>query len=54
MQLVFESDDLRMSAMRTDLHGPISGLKPKEAMVAVMATTSFRYRIESGTIYIER
>ena len=54
MQLVFESDELRMTAMRTDLHGPISDLKPEEAMVAVMATTSFRYRIESGTIYIER
>lgn len=54
LQLVFESDELRMAAMRTDLHGPISDLKPQEAMVAVMATTSFRYRIESGTIYIER
>ena len=54
MHLVFADDELRMAAMRTDLHGPISGLKPEEAVVAVMATTSFRYRIESGTIYIER
>ncbi len=54
MQVVFESDALRMAAMRTDLHGPTSGLKPEEALVAVMATTSFRYKIESGTIYIGR
>jgi ferric-dicitrate binding protein FerR (iron transport regulator) len=54
LQLVFESDELRMAAMRTDLHGAISDLRPAEAIDAVMATTNFRYRIESGTIYIGR
>ena len=54
VQVVFEDDELRMAAMRTDLHGRISGRKPEEALVAVLATTSFRYRIESGTIYIDR
>jgi hypothetical protein len=54
MELVFEDDELRMAAMRTDLHGSIASFTPLEAIASVLATTSFRHRIESGRIYIER
>ena len=54
MELVFEDDELRMAAMRTDLHGSIASFTPLEAIASVRATTSFRHRIESGRIYIER
>jgi ferric-dicitrate binding protein FerR (iron transport regulator) len=53
-ELVFEDDELRMAAMRTDLHGAVDDLKPIEAVQAVMATTSFRYRIEAHQIVIYR
>jgi len=53
-ELVFEDQDLRMSAMRTDLHGSVSGIKPMEALESVLATTSFRYRIEPDRIVIVR
>ena len=53
-ELVFEDQDLRMSAMRTDLHGSVAGFKPLEAIESVLATTSFRYRIEPDRIIIVR
>jgi ferric-dicitrate binding protein FerR (iron transport regulator) len=53
-ELVFEDQDLRMSAMRTDLHGSVAGFQPMEAIESVLATTSFRYRIESDRIIIVR
>jgi ferric-dicitrate binding protein FerR (iron transport regulator) len=54
MTLVFESDELLASAMRTDLHGSIRGFTPQEAMQSILATTAFEYRIEADRIVIER
>ena len=53
-ELVFEDNELRMAAMRTDLHGSVDDFTPVEAVQAVMSTTSFRYRIESDKIVIYR
>ena len=53
-ELVFEDADLRMAAMRTDLHGSVAGFGPLEALASVLATTSYRYRVEPGRIIIER
>lgn len=52
--LLFEDSELRMAAMRTDLHGTISDFSPLEAIESVLATTAFRYRIEPDRIVIER
>ena len=52
--LFFEDSELRMAAMRTDLHGSISDFSPLEALESVLATTTFRYRVESDRIVIER
>ncbi len=52
--LQFESDDTRMFAMRTDVHGSIEGLTPDEALQAILATTSVNYRIEADRIVISR
>ena len=52
-ELQFENNESRMFAMRTDLHGSAEGLTPDEALEAVLATTSVRYRIEDDRIIIE-
>ena len=52
--LIFESDDLRMLAMRTDIHGQVSSLTPDEALLAILPTTTVRYRIEADKIVIEQ
>ena len=52
-ELVFESEDLRIAAMRTVLHGDVAGHKPLDAVDSVMLTTKFRYRIEPTKIVIE-
>jgi len=52
-ELIFISDESRMSAMRTDVHGSVSGLTPEEALQAILATTTVRYRIERDKIVIE-
>lgn len=52
--LFFEDSELRMAAMRTDLHGSITDFSPLEAIESVLATTAFRYRVESDRIIIER
>jgi ferric-dicitrate binding protein FerR (iron transport regulator) len=52
--LFFEDGELRMAAMRTDLHGSISDFSPLEALESVLATTSFHYRVEPDRIVIER
>ncbi len=54
LRLEFSSDELRMAAMRTDIHGSVVGFSPADAIPAVMATTTFKYRIEKGAIYISR
>ena len=53
-ELVFETNELRMSAMRTDLHGSVSDFDPLEAVESVLATTRFKYRIEADKIVIEQ
>ena len=52
--LFFADSEVRMAAMRTDLHGSIEGFAPLEAIDSVLATTAFRYRIEPDRIVIER
>jgi hypothetical protein len=51
--LQFESDESRMFAMRTDVHGSVEGLTPDEALAAILATTTVRYRIADDKIVIE-
>lgn len=53
-ELVFGDDEVRLAAMRTDLHGSIEGFAPLNAIDSVIATTSFRYRVDAGRIIIER
>lgn len=53
-ELVFSDNELRLAAMRTDLHGSIEGFAPDQAIESVIATTNFRYRIEAGQLIIER
>lgn len=53
-ELVFESEDLRMAAMRTVLHGDVAGYTPLDAVESVMPTTKFRYRVEPTRIVVER
>ena len=53
-ELVFEDNELRMSAMRTDLHGSVSDFEPLEAAESVLTATNFRYRIQADRIIIER
>ncbi len=52
-ELRFDSDESRMAAMRTDVHGSIDGLTPDEALAAILATTTVHYRIENDRIIIE-
>jgi ferric-dicitrate binding protein FerR (iron transport regulator) len=51
-ELRFESDESRMFAMRTDVHGSIDGLTPDEALEAILATTTVRYQIADDKIVI--
>jgi hypothetical protein len=44
-ELVFEHDDARLAAMKTRLHGSVSGFTPTEAIAPVLSTTSFAYRV---------
>ena len=53
-ELEFEDNELRLSAMRTDLHGSVADFEPMEAVESVLATTNFRYRIQADRIIIER
>lgn len=52
-ELRFTTDESRMFAMRTDVHGSVSGLTPDEALVAILSTTTLKYRIESDKIVLE-
>ena len=52
-ELQFGSNESRMFAMRTDVHGSAEGLTPDEALEAVLATTTVRYRIEDDKIIID-
>jgi ferric-dicitrate binding protein FerR (iron transport regulator) len=52
-ELYFETDASRMSAMRTDVHGAVSGMSPQQVLQAVLATTTANYRLERGKIIVE-
>lgn len=52
--LFFEDAELRMAAMRTDLHGSVADFSPLEAIESVLATTTFQYRVEPDRIVIGR
>lgn len=52
MEIVFASEELRMSAMRTDLHGSVAGFEPLEALDSVIVTTNFSYRLDDHRIVI--
>ncbi len=51
-ELRFKSDESRMFAMRTDVHGSVAGLTPDEALLAILSTTSLIYEIESDKIVL--
>lgn len=53
-ELVFEDEELRLSAMRTDLHGSVADFDPLEALPSVLATTRLSYRIEPDRLLIQR
>ena len=53
-ELEFEDEELRMAAMRTDLHGSIEGIALFDAIETVVATTTFHYRIDPDRIVIAR
>ena len=51
-ELVFESEAVRLAAMRTTLGGSIEDFTPMEAMSSVMPTTRFSWRLEEGRILV--
>lgn len=53
-ELVFADEDLRLAAMREDLHGSIADFSPEDALASVLPTTRFNYRLEDGRILIDR
>lgn len=53
-ELVFENDELRMAAMRVDLHGSVADFEPLQALESILAGTTFHYRVEPDKIVIER
>jgi len=53
-ELAFDSNDSRLFAMRTDVHGSVVGLTPDEALEAILVTTTVHYRIGEDSIVIER
>lgn len=52
-ELRFKTDESRMFAMRTDVHGSVAGLTPDEALVAILSTTTLIYSIESDKVVLE-
>jgi ferric-dicitrate binding protein FerR (iron transport regulator) len=52
--LVFSSDDVRMSAMRTQLFGSVENFTPTEAIESVLSTTQFKYRVDEKSITITK
>lgn len=51
-ELVFESEEARLAAMRTTLRGSIERFTPMEAVDSVMPTTRFAWRVEEGRIVV--
>lgn len=52
-ELEFASDQQRMAAMRTVLHGSIEGFSIDEAIDSVLATSGFSYQLADDRIVIE-
>ena len=53
-RLEFEDQELRMAAMRVDLHGTVADISPVEALKSVLATTTFDFQIDADRILIKR
>lgn len=53
-ELLFATNEVRLAAMRVDLHGSVAGVSPLEAVELVLAGTTFLYRIEADRIVIEK
>ena len=53
-RLEFEDQELRMAAMRVDLHGTVADMPPIEALQSVLATTTFAFQVEADRILIKR
>ncbi len=51
-ELVFESEEVRIAAMRTTLSGSIEDFTPMEVVGAVMPTTRFGWRVDDGRILV--
>lgn len=51
-ELVFESEEVRIAAMRTTLSGSIEDFTPMEVIGAVMPTTRFGWRVEDSRILV--
>lgn len=54
LELVFPDNELRLSVMRTNLHGSIDGFDVRAAVESVLATTDLHYRFEENRLIIER
>jgi len=54
LELVFHDDDVRSAARLARAHGSISGLTPLEAVEAVLATTQFKYTIDTQSLMIDK
>lgn len=53
-ELSFASDDVRLSAMRTRLHGSIANMTPLEAANSVLSSTAFRFQINQQNVQIDK
>lgn len=51
-ELVFETEEVRLAAMRTTLSGSIRNFTPMEAVESIMPTTRFAWRVEKGRILV--
>jgi ferric-dicitrate binding protein FerR (iron transport regulator) len=52
-ELRFATDEARMFAMRTDVHGSVDGLTPDETLAAILSTTSLEYQIELDKVVLD-
>ncbi len=53
-ELRFTTDESRMFAMRTDVHGSLDGLTPDQALAAILSTTSLEYQIEADKVVLNQ
>jgi ferric-dicitrate binding protein FerR (iron transport regulator) len=53
-EVVYETPDVRREAATIVVHGSVAGLTPREALEAVLATTSVRGSLDEGRIVVAR